>query len=433
LRSRITVAFMLVVAVAILGVSIAAAIGSQRGIAAVEAADRSYIATVVAEEISRAYTSSGVPTNGDLSGIDISQAEELATASGAVLTLLPGNPGRGPADRGRGPATAPVIVDDQVVGVVRLSFARPLSDSGQSIAWTWIIVAMTVTGSVAALAAWLLSRWLTRPLTQLSHSVRAFGKGDRTVRAPSGAPGEIGDLADAFDDMAARIERGEQLRRVLASDVAHELRTPLASLQASLEELRDGLAPASTERLASLHDQSLRLGRLVADLERLAEAESPDISVHLTQVDLVEEAEKAVHSAQSLLDSAGLTVTVHAQESVQVSADVDRVAQILGNLLSNVARYCRDGDRVAVHVRAQAGMGIVEVTDSGPGMTAEDATNAFERLYRGSQAPTVHGSGVGLSIVRALTTAQNGTVELTSTLGAGTTVRVALPLARTPE
>jgi two-component system OmpR family sensor kinase len=78
-------------------------------------------------------------------------------------------------------------------------------------------------------------------------------------------------------------------------------------------------------------------------------------------------------------------------------------------------------------------MGIVEVTDSGPGMTTEDATNAFERLYRGSQAPTVHGSGVGLSIVRALTTAQNGTVELTSTLGAGTTVRVALPLVRTPE
>ncbi len=429
LRWRIMIAFMMVVAVAILGVAIAAVIGSQRGIAAVERDDRSDLALSVAGEISRAYLSTSPSPGTDLSDVDLSNAEALAANSGAQLSVISDARGQGPAERGRNAVVAPVIVDNQVIGFARLTFAAPPSASGQSIAWTWIFVAMIVTAVVAALAAWMLSRWLTRPLTQLSQSVRAFGRGDRTVRAPIGAPGEIGGLASAFDDMTAQIDQGERARRAMASDVAHELRTPLAALQAGLEELRDGLAPASSERLASLHDQSLRLSRLVDDLEKLAEAESPNVSVHLRDLDLTHEINEAVRATQSLLDSAGIAVDVHSQGQVHVWADPDRVAQIMANLLSNSARYCRAGDRVTLTVESELDVGVLEVSDTGPGMAPEDAARAFDRLYRGSGATGTEGSGVGLSIVQALVTAQHGRAEISSTLGGGTTLRVTLPLA----
>lgn len=424
------IAFMLVVAVAILGVSIAAVIGSQRGIAAVERDDRLAIALTVSEEISRAYVSASPSPGADVSNIDISDAEALAAAAGAQLSVLADTPGRGPAERGRNSVVTPVIVDGQVIGFARLLFTAPPTASGQSIAWTWILVAMIATGIVAALAAWLLSRWLTRPLTQLSQSVRAFGQGDRTVRAPIKAPGEIGGLASAFDDMTVRIDQEERARRAVASDVAHELRTPLAALQAGLEELRDGLVPASADRLASLHDQSLRLSRTIEDLDRLTEAESPDVSVHLRDIDLTHEAVVAARAAHSLLDSAGIAVDVRTQGEVHVWADPDRVAQIMANLLSNSARYCRAGDRVTVTVESRIDVGMLEVSDTGPGMAPADADQAFDRLYRGSGATITEGTGVGLSIVRALVTAQHGRVELSSLLGKGTTVRVTLPLVK---
>lgn len=420
LRSRLAIGLISVAVVAILGVSIAALIGTQRGFIASESTDRQRVAEQVAIAAGIAFTDADGWERADLSA-----AEALADAANARLLVRPefGSAGGG----GAGAVTADVTVDGQVVGSVRLAFGQAAGTPGRSVAWTWIAVAASLAIVLAISVAWWLSSRLTSPLTALSEAVRAFGSGDRDSRAPSGAPGEIGALSEAFDDMADRIQRGEQTRRALAHDVAHELRTPLSVLQAGLEELRDGLEKADTARLAALHDQSLRIGRIVADLGRLAEAEAPDLVMRPERIDLASLARSAVAEMQGSFDAAGLEVSCDHLDSVNVFADPDRVHQILTNLLTNTLRYCRSGDSIRLAVDTDESFALLTVTDTGPGMDSHDAARAFHRFHRGSTAADIPGSGLGLAVVRALAEAQGGSASLTSSVDTGTSVTITLP------
>ena len=154
------------------------------------------------------------------------------------------------------------------------------------IAWSWIAAAAVVALIVALVASWLVTRLLVRPIRGMTDAARSFTAGDRESRATRPGPGELGELAVAFNGMADAVVRSDRDRRNLTADVAHELRTPLAALQAGLEELRDGLAQPTPEGLAGLQDQSLRLGRVVADLAELSAVESAGLSMHLASVDL---------------------------------------------------------------------------------------------------------------------------------------------------
>jgi signal transduction histidine kinase len=159
-------------------------------------------------------------------------------------------------------------------------------------------------------------------------------------------------VAHAFDTMADEVARAETVRRRLAADVPPELRIPLAALQAGLEELRDGLREPDTPRLAALHDQTLRLGRVVADLADLSAAESAALSLHPVDTDLAQVARAALAAQHPQLDSAGLRVDADLATPVPVRADPDRIHQAIANLLANAVRYCRPGDRVTVRARA---------------------------------------------------------------------------------
>ncbi|WTV98074.1 histidine kinase dimerization/phospho-acceptor domain-containing protein [Streptomyces sp. NBC_00310] len=206
-------------------------------------------------------------------------------------------------------------------------------------------------------------------MVRVASTARALAAGDRSARGRIDAPGELGDLARAFDAMADDVGHGEQARHRLAADVAHELRTPLTSLQAGLEELRDGYADPSAERLTSLHDQALRLGRIVDDLGELAEAESARLSLPLAEVDLTALAVAAVAERAAELRTAWLAVrTVPGPAALLVRADADRLHQTLGNLLSNAARHCRPGDTVTVTTSAMPFEALV--ADTGPGIPA---------------------------------------------------------------
>jgi two-component system sensor histidine kinase BaeS len=348
-------------------------------------------------------------------------------ASGAMVW-----PGRGHGTGSHhttGGEPAPVSVAGEQVGTVWMVFTDGATgvSGGRAVAWSWVAAAAAVALLVALTASWLVTRRLTAPLARLARAARRF-PGDRTARCEVTAPGELGEVGRAFDDMADEVVRAEAVRRRLADDVAHELRTPLAALQAGLEEVRDGLAAPDAGRLAGLHDQALRLGRVVDDLAQLSAAESAARSLRLADVDLAELVRSVVAGQEAMLRAAGLDLTTDLYGPLPVRADADRIHQAVLNLLTNAARYCRPGDRVSVRTSVADGAATVEVADSGPGISPADLPHVFQRLWRGSGTAGIAGSGIGLAVVRELVNAHGGTATVASTPGAGSRFTIRLPL-----
>jgi two-component system sensor histidine kinase BaeS len=323
-----------------------------------------------------------------------------------------------------------VVVDRASVGTVRLVFESGGGNQARDVAWWWIAVAAVLALLIALLASWVVTRLITRPIAAMTTATRAFTAGDRQARAETHGPGELGELARAFDAMADTVARSERDRRNLTADVAHELRTPLAALQAGLEELRDGLVEPTSQGLAGLHDQSLRLGRVVSDLAELSAVEASGVPVQRAEVDLTQIARDELAVSESQLRAAGLAVGSRLDGPALVRADADRLHQALGNLLANAARYCRPGDEVSVVVRSEADKAVLEVVDSGPGIPADELPHVFDRLWRGRAAKQVAGSGIGLAVAREIVVAHSGTIAAISSEGTGTTITIRLPLSK---
>lgn len=345
-----------------------------------------------------------------------------------------GSGGGGSAGAGRGAAATATGQGDQaedvVVGSVT-TWSNSQSEvqaqaAGRDVAWSWILGAAAISLLVAVLAGWLVTRSLTRPLVALTAVTRAFASGDRDARADESGTGELGEVARGFNEAVASAERSARQRRQMAADVAHELRTPLAALQAGLEEVRDGLVPADQDTLSRLHDQSVRLGRVVADLGLLASVEDAPLGLARGRADLARIAADEVLAREPELRGAGIDVREVTLEPVEVVADRDRLHQVVGNILANCARHCRPGDTVDVVVRRDGADAVLRVADTGPGIAAEDLPRVFDRYWRGPDGG-VTGSGLGLAVVREIVTAHRGTVEVTSPAGAGTVVEVRLP------
>lgn len=444
---RLFAAFLLVALASLAVLTAAALIGTDRGLGAARQSERERTAERVAAAAAASYTAAGGWADADLRA-----TRTVAAGAGANLFIRDaegnvvvspagphaGRPGEGPGgghgpDMGAGQGTVakPVQAAGRTVGSVRLAFGSPAAPSGRDVAWSWILPAAAAAVVAAAGTSWYVSRRLTRPLVRLAVAARALAAGDRSARAHVSAPGELGELVMAFDRMADELNRAELGRRRVAADVAHELRTPLAGLQAGLEELRDGFAEPGPARLAALHDQALRLGRIVGDLAELSAAESAALSLRLADIDVGALAREAVAARRAQLDAAGLTVHTDIADGIVIRADADRIHQALGNLLSNASRYCRAGDSVAVRVRAEKDEAVIEVADTGPGIPAAERAHVFERLWRGVSGRRFGGgSGIGLAVVRELVTAHGGTVTISSPDGGGTTFVVLLPVRR---
>jgi len=442
LGRRLLFAFVLVAVSSVLVLTVAALIGVGQGFQVATQVNHDQAASRAAVAAGDAYQKAA-----GWDGADLSRTSAIAEAAGAKLFVLnaagapvggtsfggghtgPGQGmGTGPVG-GQGVVNAPVVIDGASVGTVKLVFETGGGNQARDVAWWWIAVAAVVALLVALLASWVVTRLLTSPIAAMTSATRAFTAGDRQARAEVHGPGELGELARAFDSMADTVARSERDRRNLTADVAHELRTPLAALQAGLEELRDGLVEPTPEGLAGLHDQSLRLGRLVSDLAELSAAEASGVSPQLTEVDLTQVARDELAVRDSHLRAAGLVVGSRLDGPVLVRADSDRLHQEVGNLLANAARYCRPGDEVAVMVRAEDGRAVLGVVDSGPGIPPDELPHIFDRLWRGRAARQVAGSGIGLAVAREIVLAHGGTIEAVSPEGAGTTITIRLPLS----
>jgi len=405
---------------------------------------------------------------GSWDGIDLSGAQALARNTGAQLVILneaggrvatvapdagqePGpdnQPNRAPShDTGTAAGSAaltaatassaaatdevPVVAGGKTVGDVVISFPS----ASQSAAWqardailrtVWLGAATTV--ALAAVAALLVSRRTTNPLTALAAAAGAVGRGEPDAeKLLRPGPGELGQVSAAFAAMARNLRREDQLRRDMVADIAHELRTPVTILQGGTEELLDGIADPTPGMLTSLHDETLRLGRLVDDLATLAAAQAAALTLHKAPADLGKIATDAARALAPQFAEAGLRLNLHTARAV-VIADEARLTQVAANLLTNAVKYTPPGGQVTVTTCADAEAAQLTVTDTGPGIPAADLPHVFERFWRGTGTKARSGAGIGLAVVAELAAAHGGTVSAASPPGSGAIFTVTLPV-----
>ena len=373
------------------------------------------------------------------SDADLKPALEVAASSGTEVAILDDH------DRTvastitgsrRGPAVTRhlITLNGRRIGTLLVKFTgRGLLASADNLRTSLLRAVAGAAGLAAVLAlfvALLVSRRITRPVTSLIEAARAMGRGDRRARVGTvaRAPAELQELAVSFDQMADTLGAQEQLRRNLVADVAHELRTPISVLQANTEALLDGIVAHTPEQTASLHEEVLRLGRMVDDLQTLAAVEAAALRLSLQPCDLALIARTAAEDWEAGFAAATVSLE-HRLEPAPVEADPGRLYQVITNLLSNALKFTPPGGRVQMTLARVDEKARLEVIDTGPGIRPEDQPHVFERFWRSAQAGRTPGSGIGLAVSAELARAQHGTIEVSSEPGHGSRFTLILPLA----
>lgn len=329
----------------------------------------------------------------------------------------------------------PPIFHDHLVQAGVADDARALLHAEEAYT-TASTLSLSIAVAAAAFTSLAVSVFLTtrigRSLSSLTTGAAHVASGRYDARVPRPGMGtEFDRLADAFNRMARRLEASERLRRRSLADVAHELRTPVATLDAYLQGLEDGVTTLSPPTIEVLHSQVVRLTRLAEDLAAVTRAESGDLGLRTARVPPAQLVTAAVTSARERYAAAGVDLTADAQPGLpEVTVDTERMAQVLGNLLDNALRHTPPGGSVVVSATRSAHDVALSVSDSGEGIDLEHLPHVFERFYRVDEARDRDhgGSGVGLAITKALVEAHGGTVSAVSR-GPGTGARfdVALP------
>ncbi|MET0554323.1 MAG: ATP-binding protein [Vicinamibacteria bacterium] len=293
----------------------------------------------------------------------------------------------------------------------------------------WLLAGL----AVALLASLLLTASLVRrvlaPVETLTAGVRALADGTLDARVPAARSDELGELARSFNAMAEALERNEVVRRDLVSDVAHELRTPLAAARAAIEAAQDGLVPADAAFLASLHEDVGALARLVDDLQQMSLAQAGALRTHVTDVPLAEVVGRALDAVRPDAVRRGLSLGADVPAGLAVRADADRVLQIVRNLVANALVHARS--EITLSAAGQDGAVTLRVADDGAGVPAEAAGRVFDRFFRAdaSRSRVTGGTGLGLAIARQLATLMGGTLVLENRAPAGATFALTLPRA----
>jgi two-component system, OmpR family, sensor histidine kinase BaeS len=372
-------------------------------------------------------------------GADLSPVLELSARAGAVV-LVTDKAGRIVAfSRGFAahPATpqyrSPVTVRGQQVGEVTARFTGAglgsAADALQDDLLRAIAGAAGLAALLALIAGLLAARPISRPIERIIAATRAMGSGDRTARVGSLAgPAAVRELGAAFDQMAETLDRQEQLRRDLVADVAHELRTPVAVLQAGHEAMLDGIAEPTADQLGSLRDEVLRLARMVNDLQELAAADAAALHLMRSRTDLSALAGEAADRVAGQFDAAGLTLERRLQP-VEVLADAPRMHQVITNLLTNALKYTPAGGHVTVSAGPSGANAKLTVADTGVGIAPDELPRIFDRFWRGRDTAHTSGSGIGLAVAAELTRAHGGHITADSRPGQGTQMTLTLPRA----
>ena len=429
-------------ALTFLGVALASIAVLAGLVAAFAAADVSALTTRQRTQLTRAVALAAAAAwdrNHNWESANLSPALDLASDTGADVQIrnlagrvVASSPGFA-AEKSAPQYQAPIAMRGERAGVVVIRFTRAGIGGADNVLEADLLRAIAGAAGVAALLALvsglLLARRLTRPVERIIAVTQAMERGERNARVgPVAAPAELRDLATAFDRMAVTLDRQEQLRRDLVADVAHELRTPVAVLQAGHEALLDGLAEPTPEQLASLRDEVLRLARMVGDLQTLAAADAAALHLSLRACDLANIAAGAADSLVGRFEAAGITFERHLTPA-EILGDPRWLHQVITNLLTNALKFTPAGGKVSIAAGAAGTDAVLTVTDTGTGISDDELPRIFDRFWRGRRASQTSGSGIGLAIAAELALAHGGWLTASSELGRGTEMRLTIPLA----
>ncbi len=409
--------------------------------AAFAAADVANLASQQRGELARAIAVAAGAVwdrNNTWASADLSPVLDYAASTGTAVQIrdqagqvVDASPRFGVTDGSE--SSLPVVARHQRVGTALVrSTGSGLAAADRSLK-TALLRAIAGAAGLAALLALLtglaVARRITRPVIRLIAATRAMAAGDRAARVGEiRTAGELRELAAAFDQMAGTLDRQEQIRRNLVADVAHELRTPIAILQAGHEALLDGVAEPTTAELGSLRDEVLRLARMVGDLQTLAAADAAALNLSRSPCDLAELAAAAADSLARRFEAAGITLDRELAPS-PVLADPHWLHQVITNLLTNALKFTPAGGRVTIGTERTGDNAVLRVTDTGAGIPADDLPRIFDRFFRGQQAAQISGSGIGLTVAAELVQAHGGRLAAASELGHGTAMTLSLPSA----
>jgi two-component system OmpR family sensor kinase/two-component system sensor histidine kinase BaeS len=319
----------------------------------------------------------------------------------------------------------PVIVNDNLVGTLIVTpndFAGPATPAGEFLASVnqSIITAIIIASIIALILGAVLFLQITAPLRQLKKASVAIAGGDLSQRVTIHSRDELGELGQAFNHMAESLADAETQRQHLVADVAHELRTPLAAIQATAEGMLDGVLPLDEEQVASIHTETLLLNRLIGDLRLLSLAEAGQLKLERQEINLGGLVSQVVERSKPQAMQKDITLGVEVQNNLPpVWIDSDRITQVLNNLIGNALRYTPKDGTITVGVAPAPGLTNtvqVSVANTGPGIDPEALPFVFDRFYRSdkSRSRASGGSGLGLAIVKQLVEAHGGKVEAVS-------------------
>ncbi|MGH2921258.1 MAG: sensor histidine kinase [Gaiellaceae bacterium] len=324
----------------------------------------------------------------------------------------------------------------QLVGLAFLAVVLPLTAVLLS-GWVMfhmgddvkILAVAAASASAAVIAALLLARGIALRIDRLRASSAALAGGDLGARASEEGPAEIADLARSFNEMAGNLARLFDARRELVAWASHDLRTPIASLQAMLEAVEDGLAEPD-RYLPAMHEQVRTLARLVEDLFELARIDAGALTLELREAELAALVESCVRGVEAEAQARGVRVETRVLDGAKARCEPEKVERVLYNLLTNALQHTPSDGSVAVLVEPGRDEVQVTVEDSGEGIEPETARRMFERFWRGDPARTSGtGAGLGLAIARGLVEAHGGRIWAESRAGGGARISFTLPTA----
>ena len=296
-----------------------------------------------------------------------------------------------------------------------------------------IVTAASMAVVFACVIGVFVARALAKPIKRITTTASQIRNGDLTARTGIVGTDEIGRLGETIDDMATTLERDIKLEHRLTSDVAHELRTPLMAMQATVEAMQDGVLPADQTNLATVAIEVRRLSRLVDAMLRLSRMENGKTPFQIEKCDIVELTNDLVMAHTQLFQDNGIALSFindTGHDSFMVEIDPDLVREAMVNLMSNAMRYTSEGGSVIVRVARDRRNVLISVQDTGMGIAKEDIPRVFSRFWRSdaSRERVAGGLGVGLALTKEIVDRHNGTISVDSEEGVGTTFTLHLPL-----